>query len=315
MPLYASIDIGSNTLRLLVAQRDGDRIADVFVDRRITRLGKRVHRTGRLQEEQKQASVAVLGEFGAIIKAHGVAHVRAVATSALRRASNAESFIQQVLSETGIVVDVISGDEEAELTMRGILSSMPASSSDESLFALDIGGGSTEWILSRENRELLKGSIPIGVIQLAEDTIFSDPISDADIFRMHKAIILALETIRTNIQGKTDRKTLLIGTAGTFTTIATLDLALASYERERVHLHTVPRERLLEMERKLLPLPLSKRKNLPGMDPGRADLIIPGLHFTINCMELLHFDRLVVSDYGLLEGTLLSISEEDEKNI
>ncbi len=127
MALIASLDVGSNTFRLLIAEIREDRIIDVYAGRRITRLGDGVNETGRLQEKNMEDSLAALGEFSSILAEHHVEQVRAVATSALREASNAGIFLRKAFAETGIRIDVITGRQEAELTLKGVLASFPGS--------------------------------------------------------------------------------------------------------------------------------------------------------------------------------------------
>jgi exopolyphosphatase/guanosine-5'-triphosphate,3'-diphosphate pyrophosphatase len=160
------------------------------------------------------------------------------------------------------------------------------------------------------------GSIPIGVIKLHENFIKTDPVSEADISALSREILSYLEILKKGTMHHIDRKTCFIGTAGTFTTLASVDLQLETYSRGKIHLHRIPLSRLCDMRKRLLALPLMERKNVIGLEPGRADLIIPGIEFTINIMESFAFDELTVSDYGLLEGVLLeTLKERNEKNI
>jgi exopolyphosphatase/guanosine-5'-triphosphate,3'-diphosphate pyrophosphatase len=318
MSLLASIDIGSNTIRLLIGEVKDNKITDVFYERKITRLGNRISQTGKLQDQNIEDSLAVLREFSSIISRHGVKYIKAVATSALREASNSDFFIQKVFAETGILIGVISGKKEAELTLKGILLSIPESSpiTHRPLFIVDIGGGSTEWILCRNKHPVDMGSITIGVIKLAGDFIKTDPVSETDITLLNKEILLNLEGLKMRIGNYIDKQTCFIGTAGTFTTIASIDLGLKTYSREKIHLHRLPLSRLKDMGKKLLALPLIERKKVKGLEPERADLIIPGIQFTINTMGFFQFDELTISDYGLLEGVLLeTLNEKNEKNI
>lgn len=328
MSLRASIDIGSNTIRLLIGEVTNGRISLAYSDRRITRLGNEVGRTGMLQHENMEASLAVLREFASIISAYSATQVRAVATSALREAANAAAFIKNVLDITGIAIEVISGEKEAELVLHGILFSSQDSDQKISrislpfqndgargIFIVDIGGGSTEWVLYRGNLPAQSGSIPVGVIKLAQRFIRSDPVSENDITELQNEIGSILTKLSSNIPDLTGGDIRLIGTAGTFTTLASLDLGLDTYSRDKVHLHEIPLGNLRSMSRKLLGLPLEERKKLRGLEPERADLIIPGLQFTIKIMEFFHFPVLTVSDYGLLEGAILGREEKDEKNI
>jgi len=318
MSLAAAIDIGSNTIRLLIGEVRNNRVKDVSYERKITRLAEGINQSRMLKGKNIEASIEVLKDFSSIIQRQGVKTVSAVATSALREAYNADIFIKKVLAVTGISIEVISGEKEAELILKGILSSFPDSSpiTDRSLLIFDIGGGSTEWILCRGKHAIDMGSIPIGVVKLHENFIKSDPVSDPDLSELKREIHLSLEILKKRIRGNIDRGTCFMGTAGTFTTLASIDLKLDTYSREKVHLHKIPLRRLYDMSRRLLALPLTERENVRGLEPGRADLIIPGIQFTINIMESFKFDKLIVSDYGLLEGILLeTIEEGNEKNI
>ena len=334
MPFFSSIDVGSNTLRLLIGKFVDNRIIDVYSDRKITRLGSMVDHTRTLQPENTALSLQVLREFSTVMKRYGVRHVKAVATSALREAENADMFIRRVREETGIRVEVISGEKEAHLILKGILYAFsPAGvkamrplspalagesakeSPPQALFIMDIGGGSTEWIVyDGENRHSM-GSLPAGVIKLARKCIRTDQVSETDIDELNHEINSTLKTIATELRRLITKSTLFIGTAGTFTTIAAVDLGLDSYSREKIHLHHIPLLRLTKMQRKFVRLPLEKRKKIQGLEPERADLIIPGLQFTMNVMKLFHFRELIISDYGLLEGALLEIKETIEEGL
>lgn len=313
MALLASIDVGSNTLRLLIGNVKDGRIDDVLYERRITGLGEGVDQTGRLQEQNIKASLEALREFSSLISKHGVKDFRSVATSALREASNSHIFIEKVFIDTGIPIEVISGEKEAELTLKGVLSSLPHSVfiTPYSAFIVDIGGGSTEWILHKNKNFVDMGSIPAGVIKLAGSFIKTDPVSDANIKNLNNKIVSSLDNLKIRIGQYIEKDTKFIGTAGTFSTIASIDIGLNSYSREKIHLHRLPLNRLQDMNKKLLALPLKERKNIRGLEPERADLIIPGLQFTIKVMEIFGFDELIVSDYGLLEGILLEINEKN----
>jgi exopolyphosphatase/guanosine-5'-triphosphate,3'-diphosphate pyrophosphatase len=307
MPLFASIDIGSNTLRLLIGNIiniNTNRIGHVFSDRKITRLADGIKETGRLKEENIERSIAVLSEFSSITSKHKVKRVKAVATSALREASNSDIFLKRAYTETDISIEIISGEKEAELILKGVFSSLvPPPSS----LIIDIGGGSTEWILCKGKHLINMGSVPIGVIKLNRNLIKSDPVSEPDIAELDREITSFLDGLKNKIGQHIDKHTCFIGTAGTFTTLASIDLGLETYSRERIHLHRISSGRLQDIRKKLLSLTLRERKNIKGLEPQRADLIIPGIQFTINTMEYFNFNELIVSDYGLLEGVLLDI--------
>jgi len=331
MPLLASIDVGSNTLRLLVAEVRDNRIIDVYSDRKITRLGNKVGQTGRLHDDNMDASLSALMEFSSVISKYGVVRTKAVATSALREASNSDIFIKKAFDSAGIAIEVISGRKEAELTLAGILFSFanpksrtlptlcPPSpmegATPYSALIVDIGGGSSEWILYRDKDNLDMGSIPVGVIKLAQKHIKTDPVSEEDLNALNHEIISVLNNLKYRIRQYIDNNTQLIGTAGTFTTIASIDLGLEAYAREKVHLHKINYARLKDIIKNLMHLPLKERVKVRGLEPGRADLIIPGIQFTINVMDIFGFDELTINDYGLLEGALLAIKDSNGKSI
>jgi len=319
MSLRASIDVGSNTIRLLIAEVRDYKIIDVYSDRKITRLGDRTDSAGRLPDKNIEDSLTVLKGFSAVIAKYGVGDIRAVATSAVREAANADIFIKKALDETGIAIEIIPGLKEAELTLKGILLSFEGSpyngGNSGSKLIIDIGGGSTEWIIYKPGKTAVMGSIPVGVIKLSQKYLKSDPADQADLDEMNNEIMSVLEDLHMRTGRYLDNNSFLIGTAGTFTTLASIDLKLEPYVREKVHMHKIPLAGLLRMGEELLALPLEERMKVKGLEPERADLIIPGLIFTINTMEYFGFRELTVSDYGLLEGALLETEEIYEKNL
>lgn len=321
MLLFASIDVGSNTIRLLIGRIEENRVIDVYADRKTTRLGNKVEQTGKLQQENMDTSLQVLRDFASAIRRHGVAHTRAVATSALREASNSAHFIERVLNATGIPIEVIPGEKEAQFTLKGILSSIPGfeisphEPEHNPTLIIDIGGGSSEWILYINKDHVQMGSLPVGVIKLAQKFLQTDPVSDSDMKALASGITPSLAGLRERVGHHISPRTRLIGTAGTFTTIASIDLGLDSYARQKVHLHTMPLAKLKDMQKSLVALPLDKRKKIRGLEPDRADLIIPGIQFTISIMDFFGFQHITISDHGLLEGVILDTRDGIGKSI
>jgi exopolyphosphatase/guanosine-5'-triphosphate,3'-diphosphate pyrophosphatase len=310
--ILAAIDVGSNTIRLLIGEVKKNSIKDILYERRITRLAEGVDISGKLLKENMEKSLSVMREFYSIIKEKGVVATRAIATSALREAKNADIFKEKVLSDTGISIEVISGEKEAELTLKGILFSFFSSSIVlRPCLIFDIGGGSTEWILCKDMHPLGMGSIPVGVVKLCERFIKSDTVSEDEISEIEREILSHLKKVEEKIRDYMSNDTTFIGTAGTFTTIASVDLKLEKYNREKVHLHRIPLDRLYDMKKRLFSLSLEERKKVDGLEAGREDLIIPGLQFTINIMDFFRFKELIVSEYGLLEGVLLEIFQDE----
>lgn len=302
----SSIDVGSNTIRLLIGRVENRRIIRLRTGMVITRLAAGIGETRLLNPDNMEKSVSVLKVFSDIISAYGISHIRAVGTSALRETENSEEFRQRVLSETGINIEVISGEEEAELTARGVIFDLLET--DSSLI-FDIGGGSAEWIFCRNSSPAAMGTIPTGVVKLFDNHIKSDPPSKADTIALRREAEIILSRLKTQMGHLINSRTVFIGTAGTITTLASIDIGLESYDHEKIHRHNISLEKLYDISGRLLSIPLSERKKMIGLEPERADLIIPGILFTINVMELFGFDNILVSDNGLLEGVLIKLSE------
>ncbi|HAM52291.1 MAG TPA: hypothetical protein DCP92_16950 [Nitrospiraceae bacterium] len=315
----AAIDVGSNTLRMLIGSvRDGE-VSRIYADRAITRLAEGIRDTGNLREKNMEESVLVLKGFSHAISRYQPSHVKAVGTSALRDAQNSETFISRAYRESGIGIEVISGIREAAITALGVMTGFgdaPGSS-----LIIDIGGGSTEWIIQEKTstEPILCATVPVGVVNLSERFIKTDPPSDKDISSLSDEISSSFFSRRWGIprpaQGDSGggdtaqpvHMVRLIGTGGTITTLASLDLELKTYDHQKVHLHQIPLSRIYRLKDMLLSLPLDKRKHIVGLESGRADLIIPGILLTMRLMEILGFDEILVSDYGLLEGLIKEI--------
>lgn len=303
--LLSSIDVGSNTIRLLIGRVEGGRIIRLRTEMAITRLAAGINRTCLLNAENMGKSVSVLKEFACLISEYKVTRIKAVGTSALREAKNSEEFIKRVLSETGIKVDIISGHEEAELTAMGVLFDVPEA---DLSFIIDIGGGSTEWVLCKNSSPVEMGTIPTGVVKLFEHHIKSDPPSKGEIVSLKKEMDIVLGKLKVKSGHLIKANTVFIGTAGTITTVAAIDLGLEKYSHEKIHMHRMPLQKLCDVSEMLVRMPLMERKQLRGLEPERADLIIPGILFTIKIMEIFGFKDMLVSDNGLLEGALIRLS-------
>ncbi len=303
----AAIDVGSNTLRLLIGDVHGNTLSRIHTDRAVTRLAEGIGDTGILRQENIRRSVAVLKAFSRSISEHGVTRVEAVGTSALRDAGNSRELLDMALQETGIGIRVISGMREAELTVKGIL--MGAQGENGVSLIIDIGGGSTEWILSHESP--LCGSLHIGVVGLSERFITSDPPSSADIASVIREIDAHLLPLKREITGRALPVKDFIGTGGTITTLAAMDLQLREYDPGKVHLHRIPLRRLSSLRDMLVSLPVDRRRDVRGLEPERADLIIPGILLTIRLMDFGGFREVIVSDHGLLEGLIKEMNDEN----
>jgi exopolyphosphatase/guanosine-5'-triphosphate,3'-diphosphate pyrophosphatase len=302
----AVIDLGTNTVRLLVAElRRGAPWATVHAEQRVTRLGEGLRTTGALGEAPMIRTAAVVSDYVARARAAGATSVRVVATSAVREATNGRAFAERLARETGERVDVISGDEEARLTLRGLRHGLTL---EGTMIAFDIGGGSTEYVLARGTTLVGAVSLKLGVVPLSERFPFPERLEPARYATMLNEIRgrLAAELPAAIADAPLD---VLVGTAGTVTTLAALDLELAVYDPLRVHGHRLTRPVIEGLLARLGALTVAERGALPCLEPGRADLIIPGTAIVVATMERLRADALVVSEYGLREGIMEAVSE------
>lgn len=310
--LSAAVDAGSNTIRLIIGSIKDNKLSRIYADRAITRLAQDLRETGKLGEENITKSISALKKFSQLISRYGATHIRAVGTSAIREAENSKEFMDRAFKEAGILIETISGLREAELTLKGVL--LGFKGINRPTLIIDIGGGSTEWVAhgsKSADERLLSGTIPIGAVKLHDRFIKTDPPSQSDISAMNSEIEAMLEQgILKRVRNDSFRIRHIIGTGGTITTLASLDLKLAEYDPERVHMHRLPIGKLYRIKNVLVSLPLRERANITGLEPCRADLIIPGIMLTIRLLELFKCDEITVSDYGLLEGILKEISDE-----
>ncbi|HZF04360.1 MAG TPA: hypothetical protein VE932_08525 [Patescibacteria group bacterium] len=306
----ATIDLGTNTVRLLVADVTPGAGAwqTVRAEQRVTRLGEGFRATGALGDAAAARTAAAVVDYVAQARAAGAVRVAIVATSAVRDAANGGAFVADLERTTGVAVRIISGDEEARLTLAGIvagLGRLPGT-----LVAFDIGGGSTEYILAREGALVASTSLRLGVVPLAERFAFHAPVDPARYAVLRAEVESQLER-ELPAAIATARIDALVGTAGTVTTLAALDLGLAAYDPARVQGHTLTRAAIERQRRRLAALNLAGRAALPCLEPGRADLIVPGVAIVEATLARLDCERLVVSDFSLREGVLAELAARE----
>jgi exopolyphosphatase / guanosine-5'-triphosphate,3'-diphosphate pyrophosphatase len=297
----ASIDLGTNTVRLLVveAASRGWRMLDA--DQRVTRLGEGLARSGRLGAAPMARTAAAVAEYVARARQAG-AEPRIVATSAVREALNGAEFARALEAASGIVVEVVTGEEEARLTVRGVSAALGDVA--RSLLVFDIGGGSTEYTLARAGHVLLAASLRLGVVPLAERYPFPERVESTRYTALRREISARLET-ELPAAIRTADVDVLAGTAGTVTTLAALDLGLTTYDATLVHGHTLSRAAVAHLRERLNGLTVAQRADLPCLEPGRADLIVPGTAIVEATLDVLGLDALRVSDWGLREGMMI----------
>lgn len=295
----AAIDVGSNTVRMLVAARDGRRLCPVLRMRRITGMGRALRETGEIGAREMRESVAALRTFRREMDRLGVAGFRACGTAALRDASNRDAFLAESAA-AGIPVEVISPEEEARLTWTGVTGGGPAG---RGALVMDIGGGSTEFIAGPGPGESV--SLPIGVVVLMDVFRLSDPPAA---WQVRNLKIFLAERIASGTRRWTRRRfRRVVGTAGTFTTLAALDMRMRSYRPDRIDGYAMPVGKVRAWEDRLCGLSAARILALPGMEKGRERYMVPGICQAVAAMERFRAGRLEISDAGLLEGILLGL--------
>jgi exopolyphosphatase/guanosine-5'-triphosphate,3'-diphosphate pyrophosphatase len=301
MGLLAAIDIGTNTIRMLVAKREGGRLRPVARARRLTGMGKELRATGRIGETEFRESLSALKEFRQRMDASGVERYRACGTAGLREAANRPAFIEAART-AGIEIEVITAEEEARRTWQGLHGRLRDGGTS---VAMDIGGGSTEFIVGAARAESV--SLPIGVVVSLGLLPVSDPPESWQIRNMRYYFSERISS-GTSVWGKR-RFRRMIGTAGTFTTLAALDRRMTVYRPERIDGYAMSLDRLKHWEVRLAKLTEAERLRLPGMERGRERYIVPGACQAVAAMERFRIKELIVSDAGLLEGILLGIPD------
>ncbi|MCF7821205.1 MAG: Ppx/GppA family phosphatase [Mariprofundaceae bacterium] len=310
---HASIDIGSNTLRLLIAEPSADPLASqpwrtIDYAHRITRLGQGLHESGKLSEAGMERAVNALKEFRSLIDRYRVKpqHIYAVATAAVREAENGTSFKKIIQRETGIDISVIHGEEEAFRSLLGAVSVLHDETRKEFLL-FDIGGGSTEFIRTKDNTMTDAISCKLGVVRLVEACLCSDPPSTDEYLAMKKIALDHLDEVSRfweETSGIVPAR--MVGTAGTVTTLAAVQMGLAPYDAEKVNNYQMGRNDFHRLRDKLLAMTHRQRESIPAIEAGRADLIIAGLAIIEAMMEKWNYDSFITVDAGLLEGNWIN---------
>ena len=294
----ATIDIGTNSVLLLVADSEGGALRPVLERATVTRLGEGVDRNRRLLETAAERTLACLADYAAQLRELGVSRLDAVGTSAMRDAAGGHEFVARAAAILGVAPRVIDGNEEARLTFAGALSGLSVSGK---VAVFDIGGGSTEIVVGASNATERRidacVSLNIGSVRLFERHVRSDPASAEEMQRVQRDIELALADAPRPSAGAT-----LVGVAGTVTQLAALELELPVYDSARVHGRTLTRSSVERLATRLASLDLTQRRALPGMEPARADVLVVGSVIAQAVLQWSGAAELVVSDRGVRWG-------------
>lgn len=300
----AGIDIGTLTCRLLIADCSSCApLKELRSERRILRLGEGVDQNKRLSQAAMDRVICCLCEWKAVIETYRVDACAVVATSAVRDAVNRAEFLDRVKCAAGFDVEIITGDEEARRTLLGIRCGLPSGVTD--MLALDIGGGSTEFILDRPGQVPIVRSMDIGVVRLCERILRHDPPTAGEIQQAREWVRSETETAVAAMPRSASIT--FVGTAGTVTALAAMAQKLPAYEPARIHNYRLQLDTVQQLEQCLLSRTKADRVGLTGLEKDREEVIVAGAIIIRAIMETLGEKECLVSDLGLREGVLLKL--------
>jgi exopolyphosphatase/guanosine-5'-triphosphate,3'-diphosphate pyrophosphatase len=296
----AAVDLGTNSTRLLVADVDGERLEEVARRLTITRLGEGVDERRRLLPLPVTRVRNCLSEYRRELESLGATRTLAIATSAVRDADNGEAFLGEIEWSYGFATRLLDGDEEAALMLRGVAAGRRL---DEGMLLVDIGGGSTELVLAGAAEPAASASLDVGCVRLTERFLASDPPTSAELAG-------AAAHVRSLLPPLDARAA--IGVAGTVTTLATLDLGDPEYDPERTHGHRLGRTAVERELDRLAALTLAERLRVPGIEPGRAPVIVAGAVVLREVLDRYGLDEIEVSERDILHGAAYEAAELPE---
>ena len=303
--ILASIDLGSHTARLLIARWEAGRLRSLLRKRAYIRLAQDFEspKSGTLKQAGIERALKALGEFESEIEKYQTKRTRTVATGVLRAAANRNPFIDLVREKTGIAVEVITGEEEARLTGLGVQHGLELG--DRPFIAFDLGGGTTEFLFVPKQGRSKALSLPLGAMIMTQRHLVSDPPKSTEVESLKKETRgLLLEAIPDKTTGTT-----LVGTGGTVTTLAAMvhGIDVKAISPERMNGLLLQVGQLEELLGRMNRLPISERAALPGLDQGRADVILAGSLVVTEILNFFHSSEMMVSLSDLLEGALLDM--------
>jgi exopolyphosphatase / guanosine-5'-triphosphate,3'-diphosphate pyrophosphatase len=297
----AAVDLGTTSTRLLVADIENGRVRDVDRETRVTRLGEGVDARRRLMPLPIARVRNVLSDYRRTLETLGAERTLAIATSAVRDAENGEAFLGEIEWSYGFATRLLSGHDEALLTLRGVTAEQTLQAGT---VIVDLGGGSTELVAGGPDGVRWHDSLDIGSVRLTERFLRSDPPTGEELDACATSVRALLadrvpEDVRVGVSAA-------VGVAGTITSLAALDLGLDEYDRGRVHGHVLTADALQRQLERLAAVPVEERRAIRPLDPERAPVIVAGAVIVREVVDFFGLDRLGVSERDILDGAALA---------
>jgi exopolyphosphatase/guanosine-5'-triphosphate,3'-diphosphate pyrophosphatase len=292
------VDIGSNSTRLLIADVEGGSVAEVERQSRVTRLGRGVDLSGQLAGEAIEAACGAIADYMTICHEAGVERIEAIATSAVRDASNGDAFVAELRERFALSARVLDGEEEARLTYTGATAEHPPR---EPTLVVDIGGGSTELIVGSGREISFHASLQAGVVRHTERHIAGDPPTALELEALAADLRALIEEAISGRPGTVAKAGIAV--AGTPTSLASVELGLEPYDPKQVHGHTLTLASIQRLLSRLASAPLSKRVEIAGLHPDRAPNIVTGVVILVETMRAFGLQAVEVSEHDILYGT------------
>lgn len=310
--LFGAIDVGTNSIHLIVVELDSafDTSRVVYKAREMVRLGSDdALERGRLSAKAMERGVDAIARFADAAHARGAQDVRAVATSAVRETDNGAEFAAQVRARTGLQLEILDGNEEARLIHLGVANGYPLY--DRVACIIDIGGGSTEFVVADGDRPYVVESVKLGSLRLYDAYLRGEPDQLRAVRKLEAHVAGVLTPLAERMRHY--RLDLVLGTSGTIMGLAALDAAQQGLTLRGVHGYTLSRARLEALQRQMLLMTEAERRRMPGMNPRRADIIVAGNAVLIGALAMLGRDEIVVCERALRDGVVVDLAHRDRE--
>lgn len=294
----AAIDIGTNSMRLLIADYEDGKFKKREKHINTTRIGEYVDKDGNINKEAIDRNIDALEEFASMAKEKGCEQIWAVGTSALRDSENSDEFVEKAMNKSGISVEIITGGAEANLGFMGVIEGIQGK--DENILVIDIGGGSTEFIVGNKSGIKFMKSENVGALRMTEKFLKADPVSYSEYASMESYVSDQVEDTLQKVMKYNIKK--VVGIGGTITSVASMLCEMEVYDMEKIHSSIITYPQICTLLEKLKELTNREKMMLKGLQPKRADIITAGVGILEVVLRKICFDKMIVSEYDNLEG-------------